>query len=88
MLASAKSYTSYHHNRDLVHVITSVNVAQFNSKTVFKDGDPVSLQLFFPVAIPTCEQIQQVCIHIYKTTQVHRTTTGKHNLHFHTKTYP
>ena len=28
-------------------------------------------------------------IHIYKTTQVHQTITGKHNLHFHTKkTYP
>jgi len=24
-------------------------------------------------------------IHIYKTTQVHQTITGKHNLHFHTK---
>jgi len=23
---------------------------QFNSKTLFKDGDPVSLQLIFPVA--------------------------------------
>ena len=29
---------------------------QFNSKTLFKDGDPVSLQLIFPVAIQTCEQ--------------------------------
>ena len=29
--------------------------------------------------------IQQFFIHIYKTTQVHRTNTGKHNLHFHTK---
>jgi len=29
---------------------------QFNSKTLFKDGDPVSLQLIFPGAIQTCEQ--------------------------------
>ena len=57
------------------------SLIQFNSKTLFKDGDPVSLQLIFPGAI----QIQQLFIHIYKTTQVHRTITGKHNLHFHTK---
>jgi len=62
--------------------------AQFNSKTYFKDGDPVSLHLIFPQgAIQTCKQIQQLFIHIYKTTQVHQTNTGKHNLHFHTKTY-
>jgi len=60
---------------------------QFNSKTLFKDGDPVNLQLIFPGAIQTCKQIQQLFIHIYKTTQVHLTITGKHNLHFHTKTY-
>jgi len=29
---------------------------QFNSKTLFKDGDPVSLHLIFPGAIQTCEQ--------------------------------
>ena len=58
---------------------------QFNSKTLFKDGDPVSLKLFFPGAIQTWKQIQELFIHIYKTTQVHRTITGKHNLHFHTK---
>ena len=27
----------------------------FNSKTLFKDGDPVSLQLIFPGAIQTCD---------------------------------
>jgi len=32
------------------------NVIQFNSKTFFKDGDPVSSQLIFPGAIQTCEQ--------------------------------
>ena len=58
---------------------------QFNSKTLFKDGDPVSLQLVFPWAIQTCKQIQQLFIHLYKTTQGHRTITGKHNLHFHIK---
>jgi len=49
---------------------------QFNSNTLFKDGDPVSLQLIFPGAITTCKQIQHFFIHIYKTTQVHRTNTG------------
>ena len=39
-------------------------------------------------AIQTCKQLQQLFIHIYKITQVHRTNTGKHNLHVHTKTYP
>jgi len=29
---------------------------QFNSKTLFKDDDPVSSQLIFHVAIQTCEQ--------------------------------
>ena len=29
---------------------------QFNSKTLFKDDDPVSSQLIFPGAIQTCEQ--------------------------------
>ena len=65
-----------------------LNSFQFNSKRLVKDGDPVILQLIFPGAIQTCKQIQQLFIHIYKTTQVHRTNTGKHNLHFHTKTYP
>jgi len=36
-------------------------IIQFNSKTLFKDGDPVSLQLIFPGAIQTCKQI----IHTY-----------------------
>jgi len=58
---------------------------QFNSKTLFKYGDLVSLQLIFPGAIQTCEHIQHLFIHIYKTTQVHRTITGNHNLHSHTK---
>jgi len=61
---------------------------QFNSKTLFKDDDPLSLQLIFPRAIQTCEQYKKKIIHIYKTTQVHRTNIGKHNLHFHTQTYP
>jgi len=58
---------------------------QFNSKTLFKDVDPVGLQLIFPGVIQTCKQIQQVFIHVYKIAQVHQTITGKHNLHFHTK---
>jgi len=40
--------------------------SQFNSKTLFKDGDTVSLQLIFPGAIQTFKQIQQLFIHIYK----------------------
>ena len=70
---------------ELFHIFNSI---QFNSNTLFKDGDPVSLQLIFPEAIQTCKQIQQLFIHIYKTTQVHRTNTGKNNFHFHRKTYP
>ena len=59
------------------------NSIQFKN-FIFKDGDPVSSQLIFPGAIQTRKQIQQLFIHIYKTTQVHQTITGKHNLHFHT----
>ena len=58
---------------------------QFNSKTLFKDGDPVNLKLIFTGAIQTWKQIQQVFIQIYKTKQVHQKITDKHNLHFHTK---
>jgi len=61
---------------------------QFNSKTLFKDRDPLSSQLLSPGAIQTGKQIQQLFIHIYRTTQVHRTNIGKHNFYFHTKTYP
>jgi len=32
------------------------NVIQFNSKTFFEDGDPVSSQLIFPGAIHTYKQ--------------------------------
>ena len=68
------------------------NVIQFNSiqKLYFKDGDPVSSQLFLRQG-PSKHVIKQYnnFSYIYtKTTQVHRTNTGKHNLHFHTKTYP
>ena len=42
---------------------------QFNLKTLFKDGDPVSLQLIFPGAIQTCEQYTN-CSYIY--TKQHR----------------
>jgi len=58
---------------------------QFNSKTLFKDGDPVSPQLIFPGAIKQ----YNIFSYIYtKTTQVHQTITGKHNSHVHTKLYP
>ena len=40
---------------------------QFNSKTFFNDGDPISSQLIFPGAIQTCDQTKQhFFIHIYK----------------------
>jgi len=52
------------------------NSIQFNSKPLFKDGDPVSLKLIFPGVIQTCKQIQQLFIYIYKTTQAHQTITG------------
>ena len=58
------------------------NVIQFNSKTSFKDGDPVSSQLIFAGAIQTCEQYNNFSYIYTKTTPVHRTNTGKHNLHF------
>ena len=53
--------------------VTAKNSIQFNSKTIFKDGDPVSLKLIFPGAIKTWKQIQQLFKHIYKTKQVHQT---------------
>ena len=37
----------------LEHLCDSI---QLNSKTLFKDGDPVSSQFIFPGAIQTCEQ--------------------------------
>jgi len=75
----------YPRRRSLALENVLFNSIQFNSKTLFKDGDPVSLKFIFPGAIQTCKQIQQLFIHLYKTTQGHRTITGKHNLHFHTK---
>ena len=41
----------------------------FNSKTLFKDGDPIRLQLIFPGAIQTCKQYN-ICSYIY--TKQHR----------------
>ena len=38
---------------------TWFNSIQFNWKTLFKDGDPVSSQLIFPEAIQTCDQTIQ-----------------------------
>ena len=46
-------------------MVTHADSIQFNSKTLLKDGDPVSSQLIFPGAIQTCDQtIQQVFIHV------------------------
>ena len=68
------------------HLVTSI---QFNSKTLFKDGDPVNLHLS---SLGPSKHVNNTTIfHTYiqnKLTQVHQTNTGKHNLHFHTKTYP
>jgi len=44
------------HESHLKHTTDSVLIGSFNSKTLFKDGDPVSLKLIFPGAIQTCEQ--------------------------------
>jgi len=52
-------------------------------KTLFKDGDPVSSQLIFTGAIQTCTI--HFFIHIYEN---NTSSSDKHNLHFHTKTYP
>ena len=66
---------------------------QFNSKTSFKDGYPVSLKLIFPRAIQTCKQIQQLFIHIYKThtgsSEKHRQTqlTLSYKTHTHKRSY-
>ena len=68
LIADSRTYITF--DRELFK-------AQFNSKTLFIDGDPVSLQLIFFGAIQTCKQIQQLFIHIYKTTPVHRTITDK-----------
>ena len=78
-------FNSYHLLSLKVYIVIMPTLIQFNSKTLFKDGDPVSLQPIFPGAIQTWKQIHQLFIHIYKTKHVHQTITGKHNLHFHTK---
>ena len=85
----SKSYTlsttwSFYNNPDKT-VWCLIGSIQFNSKTLFQDVDPVSSQLIFPGTIQTGEQHNNLFIHIYKTTEYHRTSTGKHNLHFHTK---
>ena len=58
---------------------------QFNSKTLFKDGDPISFKTYLPWGHPNMKTNTTI-IHTYiKTKQVHQKITGKHNLHFHTK---
>ena len=66
----------------LLLAVSSVYVLFMVFSVYINDFNSIK-KLIFPGAIQTCEQIQ-VFIHIYKTTQVHRTNTGKHNLHFHT----
>ena len=65
---------------------------QFNSKTLFKDGDPVSLQLIFPGDIQTCKQYN-MCSYIYTKqhrfigqTQAHTTYTFIQNISINTHT--
>ena len=38
------------------YVLDHIHTLQFNSTTLFKDGDPVSLKRIFPSAFQTCEQ--------------------------------
>jgi len=71
----------------LLLAVSSVYVLFMVFSVYINDFNSIK-KLIFPGAIQTCEQIQQLFIHIYKTTQVHRTNKGKHNLHFYTKTYP
>ena len=65
---------------------------QFNSKTLLKDGDPVSLKLIFPGAIQTCEQYNNFS-YIYTKqhrfngqTQAHTTYTFIQNISYLTYT--
>jgi len=38
------------------YVLDHIHTLQFNSTTLFEDGDPVSLKPIFPSAFQTCEQ--------------------------------
>ena len=63
------------------HLVTSI---QFNSKTLFKDGDPVNLHLS---SLGPSKHVNNTTIfHTY--IQNNTGSSAKHNLHFHTKTYP
>ena len=70
------------HESHLKHTTNSVLIRSLNSKTLFKDGDPVSLKLIFPAAIQTCERYN---IFTDKYTKQHR-FIGQTQLSY-TKTY-
>ena len=56
---------------------------QFNSKTLFNDGDPVT---YLPWGHPTCDQtIQHFFIHIYTNNTVSLDKLKKKNIYFLTK---
>ena len=44
---------------------SSLHTIQFNSKTLFKDGTPVSLKPIFPGAIKTYMKTNTTIIHTY-----------------------
>jgi len=48
-----------------VAVLNGINSIQFNSKTLFKDGDPVSLQLIFPSIHPNMWSNNTTIVHTY-----------------------
>ena len=76
-------------SRSIVLYCTSI---QFNSKTLFKYGDPVSLQFIFPGAIQTCDQYNNFS-YIYtkqhrfiRQTQANTTYTFIQNISINTHT--
>jgi len=64
------------------------NSIQFNSKTLFKDGDPVSLQLISPGAIQTSEQYNNFSYIYTKQHRFIKKTQANTTYNFIQKTYP
>jgi len=50
---------------------------QFNSETLFTDGDPVTLLLIFPWGHPNIRTIQHFHRHKYNTTPIHQTNNNE-----------
>ena len=72
-----------------VHHVDSI---QFNSKALFIDGDPVSLQLIFPGVIQICEQYNKFSSiytkqHMFIGQTQANTTYTFIQIHFHNNSY-